>query len=85
MWIKRLLKELKVFDSTLMKVYCDNKVVISITRNPTFHDKTKHLEVDKYFIKEKLDNKLICMPYILTSDQITDILTKGLHKRQLDK
>jgi len=39
MWIKRLLEELTVFDSTHMKVYCDNKATISIAHNPILHKK----------------------------------------------
>lgn len=77
MWIKKLLEEIKVCDSNPMKVHCDNKVVISIAHNSMLHDKTKHVEIDKHFIKEKLDNKLICMSYILTSNQIVNMLAKG--------
>ena len=80
-WIKRLLEELKVSDSQPMKLYCDNKAAISIVHNPVLHDRTKHVEVDKHFIKEKLDSGLICMPYIPTAEQIADIFTKGLHKK----
>jgi hypothetical protein len=40
--------------------------------------------VDKHFIKEKLESGLICMPYIPTAEQIVDIFTKGLHKKQFD-
>ena len=67
-WIKRLLEELKVSDSQPMKLYCDNKAAISIAHNPVLHDRTKHVEVDKHFIKEKLDSGLICMPYVPTSE-----------------
>jgi len=65
-----------------MKVYCDNKAAIAIAHNPVLHERTKHVEVDEHFIKEKLDSRLICMPYILSDDQAADILTKGLHRRQ---
>ena len=83
-WIKRLLEELKVSDSQIMKLNCYNKAAISIVHNPVLHDRTKHVEVDKHFIKEKLDSGLICMPYIPTAEQIADIFTKGLHKKQFD-
>ena len=83
-WIKRLLEELNFFIPSLIKVYCDNKAVISIAHNPILHDRKKHVEVDKHFIKEKLDNEIICMPYIPTIDQIADILTKGLYKKQFE-
>ncbi|KAJ8752056.1 hypothetical protein K2173_001083 [Erythroxylum novogranatense] len=61
-----------------MKLFCDNKSAISIAHNPVQHDRTKHIEVDRHFIKEKLDSGLICTPFISTSDQLADMLTKGL-------
>ena len=67
-----------------MKLFCDNKATISIVNNPVQHDRTKHVEIDKHFIKEKLNNGSICIPYILSSQQIVDILTKGLFKQNLD-
>ena len=65
-----------------IKVYCDNKAAISIAHNPVLHDRTKHVEVDKHFIKEKIDSGVICMSYIPTASQTADILTKGLPKVQ---
>ena len=84
LWIKRLLEELRVTSSLPMKVFCDNKAAIAIVHNPVLHDRTKHVEVDKQFIKEKLEG-LICMPHIPTDEQVADILTKGLPKKQFDK
>ncbi|RVW47145.1 Retrovirus-related Pol polyprotein from transposon RE1 [Vitis vinifera] len=84
MWIRRLPEELKMTGSSPMKLYCDNKATISIAHNPVLHDRTKHVEVDKHFIKEKIDNRLVCMTYIPTEEQVADVFTKGLHKRQFD-
>ena len=67
-----------------MKLYYDNKAAISVTHNPVLHDRTKCVEVDKHFIKEKIDNRLVCMTYIFTEEQVADFFTKGLHKRQFD-
>ena len=55
-----------------------NKSTISIAHNPVQHDRTKHIEIDRHFIKEKLDSGLICTPYVSTHGQLDDILTKGL-------
>ncbi|KAJ9675673.1 hypothetical protein PVL29_024542 [Vitis rotundifolia] len=84
MWIRRLLEELKMTSSSPMKLYCDNKAAISVVHNPVLHDRTKHVEVDKHFIKEKIDNGLVCMNFIPIEEQVTDVFTKGLHKRQFD-
>lgn len=67
-----------------MKVYCDNKITISINHNSVLHDRKKHVEVDKQFIKKKISSWMIHMPYVPTSEQVIDILIKGLHKKQLD-
>ena len=84
LWIKQLLEELKAASPLPMKVFCDNKVDIAIAHNLVLHDRTTHVEVDKHFIKEKLENGLIVMPYIPMVEQVADILTKGLPKKQFD-
>ena len=78
LWLKILLDDLKIKWTTPMRLYCDKKSAISIAHNPVQHDRTKHVEVDKHFIKEKLDSGLICTPYISSYNQLTNILTKGL-------
>ena len=83
-WIKRLLEDLKIPDSSPMKVYCDNRSTISVAHNPVLHDITKHVEVDEHFTKEKIDSGMICMPYVSTTEQIADILTKGTSKETID-
>ena len=61
-----------------MRIYCDNKAHISIGHNWVFHGRTKHIEVDKHFIKENIDSGVICISYLPTTEQIADVLTKGL-------
>jgi hypothetical protein len=73
-WIKKFLEDLKILHSSSMKVYCDNKKVISIAHNSILHDKTKHEEIDKHFIKEKINSGMICMLYVPTTEQVVDIL-----------
>lgn len=65
-----------------MRLYCDNKVVISITHNLVQHDHTKDIEVDCRFIKEKLQSRQICTPYGRIRDQLADIFTKALSSPQ---
>ena len=61
-----------------MKLYCDNKVAINIAHNHVQHDRTKHVEIDKHFIKEKIESGQICIPFVTSGEQLADILTKGL-------
>ena len=36
------------------------------------------MEIDRHFIKEKLSSGVICIPFVKSSDQVADILTKGI-------
>lgn len=61
-----------------MKLYCEKKSTINIAYNPVQHDWTKHVEMDRHFIKEKLESGLICTTYVSTNNQLADISTKEL-------
>ena len=65
--------------------FIDNKSTNKIAYNLVQHDCTKHMERDKYFTKEKLDNGLIYMPYTLTRNQLALVLTKGLNNMSFQK
>ena len=54
LWMKILPKELGYDCNESMSLYCDNKAAINIAHNPVQHDRTKHIEIDRHFIKEKL-------------------------------
>lgn len=48
------------------------------------HDKTKHVEINRHFIKEKLESGLICMLFMPTNEQLANIFTKGLSKQAFE-
>jgi hypothetical protein len=68
-----------------MKLYCDNKVAIDISHNPVQHDRTKHIEVDNHFIKEKLDSHIISLPFIRSVEQVANILTKAVASKSFEE
>jgi hypothetical protein len=83
--LKILLKEFIYGSADPIRLYCDNKDAVNIAHNLVQHDQTKRIEVDRYFIKEKLCARLICMPEV-KGEQLAEILTNGvsssiLHKR----
>ena len=78
LWIKNLLSELKLIVATPIKLWCDNRSAINIANNPIQHDITKHVEIDRFFIKERLDDGTLKLSYIASGEQVADCLTKGL-------
>ena len=85
LWLRKLLTELGFEPSTEMKLFCDNKAAIDISHNPVQHDRTKHIEVDRHFIKEKLDSKIISMPFVRSHEQLADMLTKAISSKAFDE
>ena len=66
-------------------MFCDNKVAISIFHNPVHHDRTKHVDVDRHFIKEKIEEGVIKITYVPTAEQTANCLTKGLFRPANEK
>ncbi|CAL8119877.1 unnamed protein product [Prunus armeniaca] len=78
LWLRRLLGDLGFEPQKPMDLYCDNKAATVIAHNPVQHDHTKHVEVDRHFIKEKLDTKIISFQFISSEYQLADVLIKAV-------
>ena len=81
LWLKRLVEEVICSTQDTMDLFCDNKAAIAIAHNPVQHDRTKHVEGDTHFIKEKLEDKIIQFPFVKSEDQLADILTKTISSK----
>ena len=62
--LKIILDDLRIKWEGPIKLYCDNKSTINIAHNLVQYERTKHMEIDRHFIKEKLEGGPICMPYV---------------------
>lgn len=58
-------------------LWCDNQSTIALASNPIFHARTKHVEVDYHFIREKVLNKQVLIQHIGSLAQIADVFYKG--------
>ena len=85
LWIRKLLTEIGFRPKEGSRIMCDNEAAIQISENPVQHDRTKHVEVDRHFIKEKLEGGIIELPSIRSEEQLADILTKAVCGRILTK
>lgn len=81
LWTKILVNAFKLEP---MKIYCDNKATINNEHNPIQHDHTKHIEVDRHFIKEKIKSRQISTSFVTTKHQLADIFTKGISRTMFD-
>ncbi|KAL3633341.1 hypothetical protein CASFOL_022868 [Castilleja foliolosa] len=77
-WISYLLNELDVKQTRVPHVWIDNQSAIYLSSNPILHARTKHIELDYHFIREKVSAGLMMVNYVPSFDQKADILTKPL-------
>uniref|UniRef100_A0A2N9J149 Reverse transcriptase Ty1/copia-type domain-containing protein n=1 Tax=Fagus sylvatica TaxID=28930 RepID=A0A2N9J149_FAGSY len=77
-WIRTLLKDLGIFISDTPILWCDNVLALAIASNPVFHARTKHIEVDFHFVRERVLRKDLIVKFVSTVDQLADIFTKSL-------
>jgi len=77
-WIRQLLQELHISIASATLVYCDNVSAVYMTANPVHHRRTKHIEIDIHFVREKVALGQVRVLHVPSSHQFADIMTKGL-------
>ena len=82
-WIQTLLRELGVPQPRPPVLWCDNLGATYLTANPVFHARTKHIEVDFHFVREKVAIGALDVRFISSGDQLADGLTKPMTKQML--
>jgi len=74
--IKKLINEIGFPPQLPSQLKCDNEATINISDNHVQHDRTKHIEVDRHFIKEKIEDSSVELLFVRLEDQLTDIITE---------
>ena len=70
--------ELGISHQPVGQLWCDNIGARYLSANPVFHARTKHIEIDFHFVRERVAQKLLDIRYIHTDDQLVDGFTKPL-------
>jgi hypothetical protein len=78
MWIQKLLTELRVPHVRVARLWCDNLGATYLSANPVFHARTKYIEIDFHFVRERVAQKLLDIRFIASRDQVADDFTKSL-------
>jgi histone deacetylase 1/2 len=83
-WLESLLKELKIRRDQVSCLWCDNMGATYLSANPIFHARTKHIEIDFHFVRERVANKQLEIRFISSKDQVADGFTKALPARPFE-
>ena len=78
-WLRKLLLNLLKNRMELTEVMCDNQSCIKLSKNPVFHDQSKHIDIRCHFIREYVQWGVVQLTYNPTGEQVVDI-TKALSR-----
>ena len=64
-WLQSFVQDLGIMTQMPMPMHCDNQAAIFIVRNLIFHERTKHIEIDCHFIRDKVLMGVISTPCVI--------------------
>lgn len=81
-WLLGLFTELGVSIHMLVTIFSDSKSAIQLSTNLIFHERTKHIEIDCHFIRDRIKSGMVEIVHVPTRQQVAHLLTKGLSQAQ---
>jgi hypothetical protein len=77
-WLRQLLQELHAPLTKSTLIYYGNVSVVYLSTNPIQHQRTKDVEIDLHFVRERVAIGDVRVLHVPMTSQFTDIFTKGL-------
>uniref|UniRef100_A0A2N9J940 Integrase catalytic domain-containing protein n=1 Tax=Fagus sylvatica TaxID=28930 RepID=A0A2N9J940_FAGSY len=76
LWLRSICNELGFMETDSSQLFCDNKSAIMLASDSVLHERSKHIEVDIHFIREKVRSGIITPSFVSSSEQTADVFTK---------
>jgi hypothetical protein len=76
--LARLLAELRGEEAESVMLFIDNRSAIELSKNPVFHERSKHIDTRYHYIRECVEENRMRIELIDTNNQLADILMKAL-------
>lgn len=84
-WLRQLLDDVGCSNDEGTLMMCDNQGAIALAKNPVYHSRTKHIDVQHHFVRENVEKGVIRLEYCPTEDMLADVLTKALARERHER
>ncbi|CAI7755823.1 unnamed protein product [Closterium sp. NIES-54] len=84
LYLRELLEEAKLAQLPSFSLFCDNQSAIRIANKNGFANRTKHIALRYFFVKDEIEKGRLELSYCLTSEMAADYLTKKLEKSKFE-
>jgi phosphoribosyl-AMP cyclohydrolase len=76
-WLQRLYSGIGLVQQ-VVRLDCDSQSAIFLAKNPTYHSKTKHIDVQYHFVRDMVEEKKVLLEKVDTLKNVVDSLTKSV-------
>eukprot|EP00253_Pinus_taeda_P001435 PITA_01435 len=80
LWLRQILSKFGFQQQHPTTLWCDNKSVIQLCKDPIQHQHNKHIEIHMHFISKLIHDHVLEVQYCSTDDQVSN---KGSHKDEV--
>ena len=84
-WLRNLLEELSFKQEQPTVIYCDNQAAIALSRNPEYHSRSKHVDIQYHFLRQHVDLQTVDLKFVESDEMAADGLTKSLSRYKHDR
>lgn len=78
LWLRNLLTQLDMEPKAATVIQCDNQSSISLTRDQSHHQRSKHIDIKHHFVRDYVELGKLWFHYVPTKENLADIFTKAL-------
>jgi hypothetical protein len=83
-WLQKLLSGLFGLGLEATCIWCDNQSCMKLSENPVFHDRSKHIEIRYYYIRDMVQRGAVRLQFVTSEDQVADVFTKPLSRMKFE-
>lgn len=83
-WLRRILEDVGEGQQESTVIRCDNEGTIKLGNYPVCHARSKHIDTQYHFVREKVQSKEFSLVYCNTNENVADIFTKPLKKPKFE-
>ena len=76
-WLQRLCSSMGLVQQAI-RIYCDSKSEFFLAKNPAYHSKTKHIDVQYHFVRDMVKVERVLLVKVDTLKNVADALTKSV-------
>lgn len=82
-YLRKFMSELGFADACdEVQIFTDSMSGLKLAENPTFHNRSKHIDIRYHFIREVLNCRLMKLNHVSSENMVSDVLTKALPRQK---